>query len=307
MKTQAAPLSLMAASLALFAISWGAAPASLLHGSAPPPGSARLLPRPDPAASLALPPPQGSAEARFLVHGFGHPYEIALTFDDGPHPAHTARLLDVLARHQVHATFFVNGMWLDRGRRGAARARSVLMRADAEGHSIANHTYSHALLSRLPPEQQRWEIVANELLVSQLTGRRMRIFRPPYGQLTGFASEVLQEYGYRVAMWNITAPDDEEAEDPMLLAKELLRWTKHHQGGILLLHDRHPWSVDAAEIFLARLHALNCKRLNRGLPLYRAVPLDSFLRSPPISQALGAREGLERALHRKRLSRLCRP
>lgn len=305
MKSPVAPVTLMAASVALFGFSWALAPSETLH-SPPPVPAAILLPRSIPVHALARPRLQASGESPFLVHGFEHPFEIALTFDDGPHPVHTARLLDILARHQVKGTFFVNGIWLDRGRGLAGPARSVLMRAELEGHAIANHTYSHALLSRLPPEKQRWEIVANELLVSQITGSRMRIFRPPYGQLTRYASSVLREYGYRVAMWNITAPEDEMGEDPTLIAKDLMRWLRHHQGGILLLHDRHPWSVDAAGIFLAKLHFTNCQRLKRKQALYRVVPLDSFLRSPAESDALAAQTKKSRARHRQRLQRLCR-
>ncbi|MBW2732191.1 MAG: polysaccharide deacetylase family protein [Deltaproteobacteria bacterium] len=304
MTSPAAPLTLMAASFALFGYSWAFAPDEALH-SPQKVGASLLLPRRAPSSVLAHPRLQASGKAPFLVHGFDHPGEIALTFDDGPHPIHTARLLDILARHEAQATFFVNGMWLDRARGSVGRSRSVLMRAELEGHTIGNHTYSHALLSRLPPEKQRWEIVANEVLVSQITGSRMRLFRPPYGQLTAFSSSVLREYGYQIAMWNITAPEDEMGEDPTLIAKDLLRWMRHHEGGILLLHDRHPWSVDAAEIFLGKLHAINCRRLRRGDNLYRVVPLDSFLRSPAESRDLAAQTAKDRAQHRQRLERLC--
>lgn len=296
----------LALSILLFIVTWLWAPAETLSGELHVP-STQLRKRLDGPAlrarGKALP---GSAQARqrpLRVLGFGHPYQVALTFDDGPHPYLTGRLLDILARHQVKGTFFVNGFWMDQ-MANKGRARSVLLRAHLEGHLIGNHTYGHELLARLKPDQQTWQIVANELLIDELLGERVRVFRPPYGQITPHSSKVLAHYGYQEVLWNITAREAETG-DPEQVARELLTWLGHHRGGIVLLHDRHAVSVDATEIFLARLFTLNCKRLAHSKRPYRVVGLDYFLESPAESQALANRRATERRRYEQRLAARC--
>jgi peptidoglycan/xylan/chitin deacetylase (PgdA/CDA1 family) len=306
MRGSSVPNWLLSASVILFVASWLLAPAETLSGQVAPPSHtppSRLLAAFDVARLSVKPPPSDERPAR--MHGFGRPYELALTFDDGPHPLHTTRLMEILARHQVKAAFFVNGVWLARGAWRAGDSRAVLMRSHAEGHLIGNHTYSHKLLSRLKPEQQTWQIVANELLLDEIVGERPKVFRPPYGQMTKHATEVLARYGYQEVMWNITARESDAEEDPVQIAKMVWHWIRHHKGGILLLHDRHPWSVDATEIILATLLHRNCRRLRKRLPLYRVVPLDYFLRSPAESQALAGQIAAERKRHRTLTAKLC--
>lgn len=238
------------------------------------------------------------------VFGFDHPYELALTFDDGPHPYQTPRLLDILYRHQVKGTFFVNGMWLN-AEKQKGKNRSILMQTHLEGHQIGNHTYSHQLLSDLTPEQQSWQIMSTEILVSELIGQRMRVFRPPYGQMTRYARTILEKYGYQEVMWNIAAREADANQNPELVARELLNWIQHHKGGILLLHDRLRWSVDATEILLARLHQLNCKRFCKKKPVYLIVGLDHFLMSQSESSQLAKKRLTERKEYEEQLSARC--
>ena len=293
-------------SFGLFSLTWLLAPSREADGTVAQDGL--LQPRAAPVGSAqASPQPvfADASNAEAPVQGFGRPFEIALTFDDGPHPVQTQRLLDILARHGARATFFVNGMWLNHGK-AFERSRELLQRAFQAGHQIGNHTYSHSLLTRLSPDEQAWQIVANEVLLSDLLGGiRSRVFRPPYGQLTRHANEVLQRYGYRTVLWNITAPEEDLGEDPVAVAKTLMMWIRKHQGGIVLLHDRNWWSVDAVELLLAKLSATNCKRLKRQQPLYRIVPLDSFLRSPSESRALAGHDAAAERRHRQHQLDVC--
>jgi peptidoglycan/xylan/chitin deacetylase (PgdA/CDA1 family) len=116
---------------------------------------------------------------------------VALTFDDGPDPDLTPGLLDVLARHDVRATFLVVG-------ERAAQHPDLLRRIRAGGHEVGNHTWSHHSLAELSVEGVRREIGRT----AELLGAEARWFRPPRGVLTGAAAQVAAEHGYDILMWS---------------------------------------------------------------------------------------------------------
>lgn len=306
MKRFSVPTTVLALGVALFAVSWlTAAPrrAEMVPAVNRAPFDRRGA---SPVAS-AIGRPQVTKQNGgdpVAAYGFRRDHTIALTFDDGPHPVHTSRLLGILREHQVTATFFVNGYWLDPGRHNGRRARDVLLRAVREGHTIGNHTYSHKLLSRLSKEQQTWQIVANELLLSELLGERTRLFRPPYGVMTAHAERVLRRYDYVETMWNVTAAD-QELHDPQRIASAVLGWIEAYRGGIVLLHDRHSWSVAATELLLRELRRRNCRRLAQQRPIYRVLPLERFLERPPASGPLARAAEQRRQAARRRMQKLC--
>ena len=102
---------------------------------------------------------------------------VALTFDDGPHPRYTDEILDLLAEYGAKATFFVIGKNLELY--GAATERAV-----REGHEIGNHTYSHPGLSGLSVSELEREILMNEAIIEEKTGKAPTCFRPPEGYCT---------------------------------------------------------------------------------------------------------------------------
>ena len=173
-----------------------------------------------------------------------------------------------------------------------------------DGHTVGNHTYSHARLGRLRPEQQTWQILANDVLITALLGQRATLFRPPYGQMTEHARRVLREHEYVETRWNAAAAD-EQAEDPQDIAAEVMRWVRHHHGGIVLLHDRHRPSVLATQMVLQQLTRDNCRRLARDEKTYEIVPLDYFLRSPAELRARAEQIDAAHRRHLARLERLC--
>ena len=295
MRYLSTPGAVLVFSLLLFSVTWAVAPGHLLSRIptvevvAP---TAREVTADEPSAPSTV-RAVGLTNRPVTVYGFSRPYEVALTFDDGPHPVHTAKLLDILDKYHIRATFFVNGYWLDTGRILGLKSREVLLRAARTGHTIGNHTYNHRLLSKLSPQEQTWEIVANELLLTEVLGQRPLLFRPPYGKMTRHATEVIKQYGYVETMWNVTAADEIHRQ-PTEIASGVMRWLHRHKGGIVLLHDRVRSSVDAVNIILRRLQTENCRRKSSGLPRYRIVGLDAFLRSPAESLALAGQSGGER-------------
>jgi peptidoglycan/xylan/chitin deacetylase (PgdA/CDA1 family) len=280
---------LLAISIVAFVGTWVAAPQRSLSGSNPAP-STPVSPR-DPgrdAPALQIQPeadPAGEQRRSNELFVFSRPWRIALTFDDGPHHAQTARLLDILAEHGVHATFFVNGRWIADAYSRAATNRAILRRARLEGHAIGSHTYHHVNLTRLPKEEQTWEITANEAIIQQVIGERPTLFRPPYAVLSRHSLAVLRERHYVIARWN-SAALDEEIHDPETIQRTVMLWLRHHQGGIVMLHDRFRWTVDAVARVLHELARENCRRERAGQPLFEVVSLDSFLLPPAQSGPL---------------------
>lgn len=184
------------------------------------------------------------------------PDEIALTFDDGPNPAWTPKLLDVLAAHDVHATFFMLG--------GFAQTQPELVRRiAAEGHLIGNHTWSHPNLSRTPARRVREELARTSDLLEQMVGAPVRYFRPPFGARRPAVFRIARELGLTPVLWNAMTNDwNEPSADRIAerLAQKAERLTRGGSAVNIVLHDgghrapgtnREP-SVKAAEQLVAR-------------------------------------------------------
>jgi peptidoglycan-N-acetylglucosamine deacetylase len=273
---------ILAASILVFALTWALAPrASVLRAGLPLAVEGPTRSRAGAARVDDLRLPEGPPSARPVtpgstVDGLARPGLIALTFDDGPHPVYTRRLLQVLEAHGVKATFFVNAVWVTPPTHGSAEARALLELAHARGHAIGNHTYGHKPLFALSREEQTEEIVAGEEAITRITGERPRFFRAPYAAMTRHVRKVIEERGYVEVPWTATPPDEPEPT-PELLRDSLLMWVRHYHGGIVLLHDRTSSVVAGTDLFLTALERENRRRISRGDPLLLVVPLDSFL------------------------------
>ena len=128
------------------------------------------------------------------------PNELALTFDDGPNPAWTPRLLDLLAAHGVHATFFMIGSF--------AQAEPALVRRIAEeGHLIGNHSWSHPNLARTKASRVIEELHCTSELLEQLVGKPVHYFRPPYGARRPFVLSTARDSGMIPVTWNAMTND----------------------------------------------------------------------------------------------------
>ncbi|HVV83817.1 MAG TPA: polysaccharide deacetylase family protein [Kofleriaceae bacterium] len=211
------------------------------------------------------------------VRGFDAPGYLAFTFDDGPHPAWTPRVLAALAAHDVHATFFVIGrmVW---GLDHPARRRELIAIADA-GHDIGNHTWSHARLTSVGPLERANQIDSSGALIGWIIGRPVHMLRPPYGSTNGELAAMLAHRGLTEVGWNID-PRDWEAKSPAELRKTVLAAILRAGGGIIILHDDKWITAQALPGILDDLEAANCHRMAAGVPPILPVSLHYFMHRP---------------------------
>jgi len=161
---------------------------------------------------------------------------IALTFDDGPNPAHTPRLLDMLRRRNVKATFYVIG-------ERAANHPDIIRRIVTEGHEVGNHTWTHPNLKKLSDDAVRRELNKTRDAIVSACGVQPRTMRPPYGAMFQKQREwVYREYGYPTVLWDVD-PLDWKKPGSSVVAQRLISGARN--GSILLVHDLHGSSVDA--------------------------------------------------------------
>lgn len=195
------------------------------------------------------------AEFPTLYHqGAGGEHQVALTFDDGPDPRWTPKILDILKAANVKATFFVVGV-------NAERYPSLVRRIVNEGHEFGNHTYYHPNLALCWPEHIRLELNATQLLLETITGRATTLFRPPYAADTGptGASElaplkIAEDLNYLVVLENIDPQDWAKPGVDMILRRIK---QQRHDGSVILLHDAggdRSQTVDALPQILDWLH-----------------------------------------------------
>jgi peptidoglycan/xylan/chitin deacetylase (PgdA/CDA1 family) len=154
------------------------------------------------------------------------PY-AAITFDDGPTPDYTPRILAALEKAGVHATFNVMG-------HNAVAHPGLIRDIVAAGHELANHTMTHQDLAQIPAAQIRDEIVRCKDAVEQLVQQPLVGFRPPRGELSGYAMAVAAELGYDVFMWSRTRGPG-GMSTPEIVARSI--GTTVGPGDVIDLHD----------------------------------------------------------------------
>lgn len=194
------------------------------------------------------------------VPGVG-PY-VSLTFDDGPHPTNTPRLLDILARDGVQATFFVIG-------KNVESYPGVAQRIVAEGHEIANHSWSHPDLMLLSEERVMQEVKRCQEAIEDATGRQAVLFRPPYGSFSRARGVWLKEaFGLTTVMWSVD-PQDWRLPGASVVAQRMLAAV--HQGAILLAHDIHAPTIEAMRTVVPGLKSRGYECLTTSALLARGV------------------------------------
>jgi peptidoglycan/xylan/chitin deacetylase (PgdA/CDA1 family) len=175
---------------------------------------------------------------------------VYLTFDDGPHPERTQRVLNLLSQHGARATFFLQGSRIE-------TYPEVVADIVARGHTIGNHSFSHVRFTEIPLQEQIEEINRTNTLLQRFDGRTEHAFRPPYGRLSPSTIALCVWNRQSVALWTHDSLDFKL--DATAVVGRLLKLTIS-PGDILLFHDD-------AEAGLLALEQLLPRWRNAGLEL----------------------------------------
>jgi peptidoglycan/xylan/chitin deacetylase (PgdA/CDA1 family) len=240
---------LMAAGLTVYRADPGSLPARLTHGSVPARALADLG-RTAPTALTRLRAEAGDLDGRaedyaahvaasaeverelagsgqWLVRGSAAEPDVALTFDDGPDPGFTPRVLDVLRRYGVRATFFCIGLH-------ANAYPELVARIVDEGHGIGNHTWSHPYLPDLSREEVLRQVETTGAALARVTGTAPALVRPPYGARTPEVLRWLAGQDLTTVLWDVD-PSDWAAPPAAAIAAEVTAATT--AGSVVLMHD----------------------------------------------------------------------
>lgn len=171
---------------------------------------------------------------------------IAMTFDDGPHPELTPKLLDILKQRHIKATFFILGEL-------AQEYPDIVKRMADEGHEIGNHTWSHPNLGKMGQEAIRSQLERSTEVIKKITGITPTIMRPPYGSYTEKQRRwTLEEFGMPSILWAVD-PLDWKNRNSAIVRDRILKAT--NAGDIVLSHDIHATTVAAMPSTLDQLIA----------------------------------------------------
>ncbi|MCA9645298.1 MAG: polysaccharide deacetylase family protein, partial [Myxococcales bacterium] len=190
---------------------------------------------------------------------------VVLTFDDGPHPEHTPRILDILEENNVRATFFLVG-------RKVRLHPEVVKQIVERGHGIGLHGYQHdRLFSWKTPKYVEEDIARTQKAIEEACGQRPTLFRPPIGHVSTRTAAGAKKAGVTLVAWSAKGRDGLKNADPDKVLERLQAGLK--PGAILLLHDaaeRDDFTPVAIEVLPKLLQAIKAQEL----PI---VPLESFL------------------------------
>ncbi|WP_240138984.1 polysaccharide deacetylase family protein [Streptomyces sp. MUM 178J] len=189
----------------------------------------------DSAASDAKPPSEAVDCAKAKC--------IALTFDAGP-GKDTPKLLDLLKKEKVPATFFLLG------KNHVLKHPDVVRRMADEGHEVANHTWSHRRLDQLKPDGIREELSLTQEAIEKITGRKPTLMRPPQGRINDDVTEVSRELGLAQILWSTTAKDFSTVDSDLIAERTL---DQAGRDGIILLHDIYDGTVPAVPEIISEL------------------------------------------------------
>ena len=174
--------------------------------------------------------------------------QLALTYDDGPNDPHTLRLLEVLAKHNVHATFFLIGSYIQQ----QPQIARELVQA---GHVVGNHTFTHPLLIFKSESEIRQELTRCRHALQDAIGKPSNLFRPPFGGRRPATLRVARQLGLEPVMWNVTGYD---WDAPPAAAIERKVAKQIRGGNVILLHDggHKQMGADRSQTVIATDHLI---------------------------------------------------
>jgi peptidoglycan-N-acetylglucosamine deacetylase len=172
---------------------------------------------------------------------------VALTYDDGPNPHNTLRLLEILGAYAAKATFFVIGHRVE-------SRREILRQTFEAGHEIGNHTYSHKRMPLKGSKAVRREIELAEDLIEQVTGSRSKLVRPPFGRAVRAYARASSSLGLQTVLWSVDPRDWDDISADEIVARTL---AKVRPGSIILMHDSGPLRMNVLDGTREVLHRLS--------------------------------------------------
>lgn len=194
---------------------------------------------------------------------------VAITFDDGPHPVFTPKILDILAKYNAKATFFVAG-------NKVKRFPEVLKREAAEGHEIANHTYNHIYSRNITAEKLTTELNDTDAIIQQITGQKPKLYRPVGGIFNELIINTAVQNNKLVILWSWHQdPKDWRSPAANHISEVITKGVQ--PGNIILLHDwngteesKVSQTVLALDSILAHLYKNGYKCVTVSELLYRS-------------------------------------
>jgi peptidoglycan-N-acetylglucosamine deacetylase len=174
--------------------------------------------------------------------------QLALTYDDGPNDPHTLCLLEVLAKHGVHATFFLIGRYVE-------QRPDIVREITQAGHVVGNHTFIHPLLTFKSPAEIRHELGQCRSALQQAIGQPSNLFRPPFGGRRPAVLRIARELSLEPVMWNVTGYD---WNAPPAAAIERKVAKQIRGGDVILLHDggHKQMGADRSQTVIATDHLI---------------------------------------------------
>lgn len=197
-----------------------------------------------------------------ISKGPGEEARLSITFDDGPHPRHTPEVLSVLDQYGVKATFFLIG-------KNAEAQEGLVKEIISRGHLIGSHSWAHSYTyDLLPANKVEDDLLRVEKILQEMSGKKIRFFRPPYGVTNPQIARVVKNLGYLSIGWNKRSMDTTKASDEQVLKNV------HEQpegDDIVLFHDSMERTARILPLFLEL-----CRE--KGIHI---VPLDELINEKP--------------------------
>ncbi|MFP2925320.1 polysaccharide deacetylase family protein, partial [Pyxidicoccus sp. 3LG] len=190
------------------------------------------------------------------------PKTLVLTFDDGPHPRHTASVLATLEKFGVKSIFFEVGQNVAVPTKGATDAGTLTRTSAAEyserilqgGHLLANHSLTHAFLPKLSDARLTQELDESKRILEEVTQSRVTLFRPPYGARNEKVHAALAARQLKAYLWNVDSLDWSDPL-PTSIANRVVQQVEANGRGVILLHDVHAQTAEALPLILETLQA----------------------------------------------------
>ncbi len=215
------------------------------------------------------------------------PKTLLLTFDDGPHPRYTDRVLEILRQRGIKSVFFELGTNLaavNHDRIQPKRAASAARHLVEAGYAIGSHGLSHAVLPKMSDREIGDEIDRTNRLIQTVVKVRTPLFRPPYGERDTKVLAALEAHKMRSILWNI---DSKDWADPVAksIANRVIASARRSGHGIILLHDIHERTVDALPLIIETLRADGFRFLSWDGEGFVEEPQGSITESAPPAQS----------------------